>query len=372
MATEKTPPPHQSRSYSQGTASHLAYTFDKRAGSVRDMHSVDQDLENTQTVPFNSMLVALIARMMMNKAGDTALDSRIEQVLKEAQECFQEILDTSVEFTNSSLDESPEGEHEGKVERDEGILEGIVQTPRYAPFANALNVIMTEYRDREFENLTMAIPSSRGNQELILIPNDPQVIQAHPATYLGAPIKRKPDIIAVYVELLKILTEDTERLNFDDMVTLVAKGLANNRMKAGQASQNAPGWDGIRQTWELKASKKIDASALNRRIEGKDVILPPTTTPTAQPTTKPSGTGRGRKRERSATDSEEGRSESKRHCSGWQGELPLLRMPPGIQCANYAIEHLGSGWCVSHCIVMFLEAKRLCITLIYGVTLDLK
>ncbi|KAF8637428.1 hypothetical protein AX16_010819 [Volvariella volvacea WC 439] len=421
MATggNKTPPHSSAQNtpkstpLSQGTASNAQLSTDMRAGNPLNMKLVERDIKKTETVPFYNMMIALIARMILGNEPDLGPDTDVEPALAAARGIFEEMLVDALDFVNCNLVDSPEdtnqkgkGKESRRFTNSQNLKDYIKEycntaseKRRYSPLANALNAIMMEYRDRQFSNLPTPIPSTREGNELIYIPNDPQVIQSdYISRHFNSTTKRKPDVISVYVSLLRNTIDDNQSYFYADWVTHIYK----DKYKA-EKREYKPTWKDVQQTWELKASKKISPEPLLEKMEHERMLpfetssnsttLPDTAlnsgSSMAPPSEAGAEVGENRKRQNASdvlVEMPAKRARNSGHTSrnqtpsaaGQTGSLPsgssripgssgipgspnppLQSLSPDVQCAFYAIERLHATWTVTHSTVVLLQDSKL-------------
>ncbi|KAF8660115.1 hypothetical protein AX16_001642, partial [Volvariella volvacea WC 439] len=248
------------------------------------MGLVERDIEKTEIVSFYAMMIALITRIILGNEPDLGPDTDVEPALAAARGIFEEMLVDALDFVNCNLVNSPEdtdqqgmGKSLRRAANSQNLKDHIeqycnttVQKRRCSLLSNALNAIMMEYRDRQFSNLPTSIPSTREEDELIYIPNDPQIIQSdYISRHFGSTTKRKPDVISVYISLLRDIVDDTRSYSYADWVTYICKDTYKIEQRG-----NMPTWKSIQQTWELRTSMKIPMSPLLEKMEHDQMLSP--------------------------------------------------------------------------------------------------
>lgn len=223
---------------------------------------------------------------------------------------------------------------------------------RRTALCNALNTILSEYRNRKFDDLP--IPSQRDDkEELIFIPNDLVNLESdHIAQHLSGS-KRSPDVLATFTTNLGEKFHNNKDAEFGKWAQLIDEG------KVDQASNRGWQWSDIHQPWELTKPRRPEVDfpeSCETNIEQalQDYKL----------RTQSDSHHRQNSRKR-RSDEELSNKSKKARMENDSDPKPLylqvadeqLNLLPDLRCAYYAMERLSSAWYILHSTAVLLDGE---------------
>lgn len=241
---------------------------------------------------------------------------------------------------------------------------------RRQPLANALNVVLKEFRTKQYGML----PANAGRwdkEEVVFLPNDPTLTTTRSSS--GASLL-KPDIIAVYYGCICDRRMELRELDYEQMLAAIADGSVRkaemkNARKEGKKeeeesddsdeelpkealsdemeyeeekeepemeSRQKISWVDAHQPWKLKANEKTKLSFIERVWSAGDKKLNIVSTEQAE----------------SNKEAEEG--DGKESKSGWKEEKKK-EVALDVQSYTFASERLSSSWIMGQCTTVTVE-----------------
>ncbi|KAK0199569.1 hypothetical protein DFS33DRAFT_174816 [Desarmillaria ectypa] len=386
--------PVQSTPQSRGTASAAVFNQDERAYRTDNVRLVEIDLEGTQVVDFVSLLKALLAKMLLGVSADRKDAVALDTAKIDADQLFDEMLEDAIKFCNSSLPtsaktspelSSSETAPDTKIRSEmsqrmkshlKDFCQGKSEMQRYLPISNAINIIMLEYDGRLFGR----VPCLSDHDQIIVIPNDPLVIESMQIGLDLPTTKRKPDNIIV--QLSHLLKLDDTCNDFDYRSWVQSVETESKEWKwARKGTDEKTSWLDVHCSLELKARRVIGSAPLDQPTSEKQVLGGTSSNPAFDVLQSSDPESEIERRLASealgpSTGAASSRSEKKRSHAEAQGSQyahkttssqkmrkishpDLPRITADVQCAYYAIERLRAAWNVTHSIVLLLEDNML-------------
>ncbi|PBK63617.1 hypothetical protein ARMSODRAFT_942005 [Armillaria solidipes] len=384
-AIPKTPPKGtsegpilQSTPQSRGTASNAPFTQDQRACRLDNVRFGGIDLEDTQTVEFVSMLKALLARMLLGVSTDRKDTVALDRAKSDANQLFDKMLKDAIGFCNSSLTTSGKTSPRSKLSQEmktnlKEFFRRKSETRRYL-LSTAINTIMLAYDGYHFGQLPCLI----GDERIIVIPNDPLVIESKKIKRDLPNAKRKPDNIFIQLSHLLKLDDRCEDFDYRAWVQSIETECKESKRVRKDADEKTS-WLEVHCSLELEARRVIECAPLDQLMSEKQVLGGTSFAPACDvlqfndsksesdrrlaSQASSSSTGAASEKKRSHPEavgseyaSETTSSQKKRKTSDLD-ELSTAE----TQCAYYAIERLRAAWNVTHSIVLLLDDNMLSI-----------
>ncbi|SJL06577.1 uncharacterized protein ARMOST_09919 [Armillaria ostoyae] len=400
----KTPPKGTSEGLklqqSRGTASNAPFNQDRRVCRLDNIRVGGIDLEDTQTVEFVSLLKALLARMLLGVSTDGKFVSRnggsyevfdpslkvgmprentvaLDRAKSDANQLFDKMLKDAIGFCNSSLTTSAKTSLRSKLSQEmktnlKEFFRRNSETRRYL-LSIAINTIMLAYDGYHFGQL----PCLSGNDRIIVIPNDPLVIESKKIKRDLPNAKRKPDDIFIQLSHLLKLEDRCEDFDYRDWVQSIETECKESKRVRKDADEKTS-WLEVHCSLESEARRVIECAPLDQIMSEKQVLGGSTflvqlpilisfndskSESDRRLTSQASGssTGAASEKKRSHPEavgseyaSETTSSQKKRKTSDFD-ELFTAE----TQCAYYAIERLRAAWNVTHSIVLLLDGYNM-------------
>ncbi|PBK63627.1 hypothetical protein ARMSODRAFT_962920 [Armillaria solidipes] len=385
-AVPKTPPKGtsegpilQSTPQSRGTASDAPFNQDQRACRLDNIRLGGIDLDDTQTVEFVSLLKALLARMLLGVSTDGKDTVALDTAKSDANQLFDKMLKDAIGFCNSSLTTSEKTSARSKLSQEmktnlKEFFRRKSETRRYL-LSTVINTIMLAYDGHRFGQL----PCLSGNDRIIVIPNDPLVIESKKIKRDLPNAKCKPDNIFIQLSYLLKLDDRCEDFDYRDWVQSIETECKESKRVRKDADEKTS-WLEVHCSLELEARRVIECAPLDQLMSEKQVLGGTSSTPASDVlqfksesdrrlASQASGSSTGAatspscEKKRSHTEpvgseyaSETTSSQKKRKTSDLDE-----RFTAETQCAYYAIERLRAAWNVTHSIVLFLDDNMLSI-----------
>ncbi|KAK0204164.1 hypothetical protein DFS33DRAFT_1384418 [Desarmillaria ectypa] len=352
---------------------------------------VEIDLEGTQIVEFVSLLKALLARMLLGVSADGKDAAALDTAKSDADQLFDEILEDAIKFCNSSLPKSaktspelspsetaPETKTRSEMSQRmkshlKDFCQGKSEMQRYLPISNAINTIMLQYDECLFGGL----PCLGDHDRIIVIPNDPLVIESKQIELDLPTTKRKPDNIIV--QLSHLLKLDDTCKDFDYRSWVQSVETESKEWKwARKGTDEKTSWLDVHCSLELKAYRVIGSAPLDQPTSEKQMLGDTSSTPASdvlqssdpkseierrlasQASGSFTGAASSRSCEKKRSHAEAEGSQYAQKTTFSQKKRKIFhpgppRITAEIQCAYYAIERLWAAWNVTHSIVLLLE-----------------
>ncbi|KAK0216566.1 hypothetical protein EDD85DRAFT_962350 [Armillaria nabsnona] len=387
-------PTLQSTPQSQGTASAAAHNNNERACATGNIKLVNIDLAGAKVVEFVPMLKALLARRLLGVSANEKDTADLDKVKSDANQLFDEMFKAAINFCNSSLPASEETSPQSKSglapdmvkystrmkDALKRCFETKIEKKRYDPITSVINYIMLAYEKHRFGKLPM--PESSGRKQIIVIPNDPVVIESEQIK-LDFPdlphlphlltMKRTPDLITILLSYLHKLDHEVEDFKYEEWVISVDSESEKWKQKwkdaARRGGDGKTSWLDILSTWELKVHSVVKCAELDERMSETKVLGGTSSTPASNILHQASGSSTGAASSRSSAKK---RSHAEAVGSEYASELTSSQkkpkttdvnecLTPDMQCAYYAIERLRAAWNVTHSIVLLLDDNMLSI-----------
>ncbi|KAK0234644.1 hypothetical protein EDD85DRAFT_844788 [Armillaria nabsnona] len=372
-------PKLQSTPQSRGTYSDAPFNQDQRACRLDNIRLGGIDLEGTQTVEFVSLLKALLARMLLGVSTDGKDTVALDTAKSDVNQLFDKILKDAIGFCNSSLATSGKTSPRSKLSQEmktnlKEFFQRKSETRPYVPISTAINTIMLAYDGHHFGQL----PCLSGGDRIIVIPNDPLVIESKEIKRDLPNAKCKPDNIIVQLShLLKL--DDT--CDYRAWVQSIETGSREWKRVRKDADQKTS-WLEVHCSLELKAHRVIECAPVDQPMSEKQVLGGTSSTPASDVLqsndaksesdcrlgSQASGTSTGS----SSRSSEKKRSHVEAVGSAYASKMTSSqkkcktsdldeRFTAETQCAYYAIERLRATWNITHSIVLLLDDNMLSI-----------
>ncbi|KAK0449029.1 uncharacterized protein EV420DRAFT_788270 [Desarmillaria tabescens] len=348
----------------------------ERAYLPDKVRSVEIDLEGRQKVEF----VSLLARMLLGESADGKGTVALDTAKSDADQLFDEMLEDAVNFCNSSLPTSaktlpelspseisletkPKTQTSTRSETSETMrshLKDFFQAKsrkqRCLPISAVINTIMVEYDGHLFGRL----PCLNDYHRIIVIPNDPLVIESMQLRKDSPAAKRKPDNIIVQLSHLLKLDDMCKDSDYRSWVQLVETESEKCKW-AQKGTDKKTSWLDVHCSIELDALRVIESALLDQPMSKDQVLGGTSSTPTSdvlqssdtksevkrqlasQPSSSSTGAASSRscEKKRNHADVEESQTETtSSHKKRKTSDPDPPRFPAEIQCAYYAIEHL--------------------------------
>ncbi|KAK0199580.1 hypothetical protein DFS33DRAFT_1267374, partial [Desarmillaria ectypa] len=341
---------------------------------------VEIDLEGTQIVEFVSLLKALLAKMLLGVSADRKDAVALDIAKIDADQLFDEMLEDAIKFCNSSIltslpelsssETAPDTKTRSEMSQRmkshlKDFCQGKSEMQRYLPISNAMNIIMLEYDGRLFGK----VPCLSDHDRIIVIPNDPLVIESKQIRLDLPTTKRKPDNIIV--QLSHLLKLDDTCNDFDYRSWVQSVETESKEWKwARKGTDEKTSWLDVHCSIELDACRVIGSTPLDQPTSEKQV-LGGSTNPESEIECRLASQALGPSTEATSSRSEKKRSHAEVEGSQYvhkttssqkkrkilHPDLPYITAD--IQCAYYAIERLRAAWNVTHSIVLLLEDNML-------------
>ncbi|KAK0449041.1 uncharacterized protein EV420DRAFT_788562 [Desarmillaria tabescens] len=383
----------------RGTASRTMFNQYERAYLPAKVRSIEIDLKGRQKVEFVSLLKALLARMLLGESADGKDMVALDTAKSDADQLFDEMLEDAVNFCNSSLPTSaktlpelssseiavetkPKMQTSTRSETSETMkshLKDFCQAKsrkqRSLPISTAINTIMVEYDGRPFGRL----PCLDDHHRIIVIPNDPLVIESLQLRKDSPAAKRKPDNIIVQLSHLLKLDDTCKDSDYRSWVQSVETESEKCKW-AQKGTDKKTSWLDVHCSIELDTHRVIESAPLDQPMSKDQVLGGTSSTPASdvlqssdrkgeverQLSSQPSSSSIGAasscscEKKRNHTEVEESETETtSSHKKRKTSDPDPPRFPAEIQCAYYAIERLRAAWNVTHSIVLLLEDNML-------------
>ncbi|KAK0207155.1 hypothetical protein DFS33DRAFT_647844 [Desarmillaria ectypa] len=356
---------------------------------------VKNELEGTQIVEFVSLLKALLVKMLLGVSADGKDAAALDIAKYDADQLFDEMLEDSIRSCNSSLPTSakaspelspsettPETKTRSEMSQRmkshlKDFCQGKSEMQRYLPISNAINTIMLEYDEHLFGRL----PCLSDHNRIIVIPNDPLVIESKQIEVDLPTMKRKPDNIIVQLSHLLKLDDTCKDFDYRSWVQSVETE-SKERKWARKDIDEQTSWLDVHCSPELKAHRVIESTPLDQPMLEKQVLGGTSSTPasdvlqSSEPKSEigrrsasqasgfSTGAASSRSREKKRSHAEVEGSQYAHKTTSSQKKRKILHFYPPritaeIRCAYYAIERLQAAWNVTHSIVLLLEDNML-------------
>ncbi|SJL06587.1 uncharacterized protein ARMOST_09929 [Armillaria ostoyae] len=402
-AVPKTPPKGtsegpilQSTPQSRGTSSDAPFNKDQRACRLDNIRLGGIDLEGMQTIEFVSMLKALLARMLLGVSTDGKDTVALDRAKSDANQLFDKMLKDAIGFCNSSLTTSAKISPRSKLSQEmktnlKEFFRRNSETRRYL-LSTAINTIMLAYDGHHFGQL----PCLNGDDRIIVIPNDPLVIESKKIKRDLPNAKCKPDNIFIQLShLLKLKLDDRcEDFDYRAWVESIETECKESKRVRRDADEKTS-WLEVHCSLESEARRVIECAPLDQPMSEKQVLggstflvqlpilvsvlalLAASSTPACDVlqfndsksesdrrlTSQASGSSTGAASEKKRSHAEAVGSEYASETTSSQKKRKTSdldeRFTAETQCAYYAIERLRAAWNVTHSIVVLLDGYNM-------------
>ncbi|KAK0234630.1 hypothetical protein EDD85DRAFT_969501 [Armillaria nabsnona] len=284
-------PKLQSTMQGHGTSSDALFNQDQRACQLDNIRLGGINLEGTQTVKFMSLLKTLLTRMLLSVSTDRKDMLALNTAKSDANQLFDKMLKDAVGFCNSSLTMSAKTLPQLKLSQEMKtnlkklciivpLSMCVLMSPNfqrkskvhpYVLISTTINTIMLAYDGHYFGQL----PCLSGSDQIIVIPNNPLVIESKEIKQDLPNAKCKPDNIIVQLSHLLKLGDTCDYRAWVQSIGTESKEWKRAQKDAGEKTS----WLEVHSSLELEVHRVIECAPLDQLMSKKQVLCSTSSTP---------------------------------------------------------------------------------------------